>query len=268
MRYFDSHSHLNDPTLFNNWQKHIDDFVEIGGKWIINIWVDNERNQKWIHISRNNQNKDIFVKSSIWYHPSEICFENIKKTDFNQKIWDLKELYENNKSYIVGVWECWIDLHYPKSKETLKDQKEFFGLQCDLAQELALPIIIHSRDDFESTFDIVKNYKNSKIYFHCWGYWTDEIKKLEKYFPNIRIWFCGNITYPKAHQLRESIKSTNLNNILLETDGIYLTPQIKRWEKNNPSNIKYIYNFVEELLNIEENKFQKIIEDNFIKLYY
>jgi TatD DNase family protein len=47
-------------------------------------------------------------------------------------------------------------------------QKLFFGLQCELAQELNLPVVVHSRDDFDSTFDVLRSFKNLKIYFHCW----------------------------------------------------------------------------------------------------
>lgn len=98
-------------------------------------------------------------------------------------------------------------------------------MQCELAKELQLPIVIHSRDDFESTFDVIKDFKGEKIYFHCFGYGAEEVKKLQEYFPCIRFGFCGNITYPKAQPLRDAFVACKRNNIVLETDAPWLSPQ-------------------------------------------
>lgn len=101
-------------------------------------------------------------------------------------------------------------------------------MQCELAKEFQLPIVIHSRDDFESTFDVIKDFKEEKIYFHCFGYSAEEIRKLQEYFPHIRFGFCGNISYPKAQSLRDALLACDVNNIVLETDAPWLSPQAVR----------------------------------------
>ena len=294
MKYFDFHTHLNDPKLFFDWKQYLQDFISIWGKWLINIWVDDSWNKRAILIAEEVKNYRDFiwtkVLASIWYHPSEVCFrytkdlsddwftllDNFDLTGFRwwsedkwmfQKIEKLKNLYLDHKDVVVWIGECWIDVHYPNWKKTIDLQKHFFDLQCQLAQELKLPIIIHSREDFNSTFDIVKNYKNLKIYFHCWWYWPEEIKKLLDYFPNIWIGFAWNLTYPKANNLRQSLKIVPLDNLVLETDAPYLTPQKVRWKTNKPSYIRYTYDFVASYLNIDIQVLSDKMEENFKRLY-
>jgi len=272
MRLYDFHTHLNDPKLYPKWQEYLNNFVQNWWKWLVNVWVDAIWNQRAVEIAnyvKNDDilNKDVLVFSTIGYHPSEICFWNIKKTDFVKHILKLKELYLKNKDVIVWIWECWIDIYYPNWTETLDLQKEFFGLQCELAQELNLPLVIHSRDDFNSTFDILKNFKNLKIYFHCWWYWPEEVKKVLNYFPNVWIWFAWNVTYPKADKLRDSLKVVPFENLVLETDAPYLAPQVIRWQKNEPANVRFIYEFVSDFRSIEIEKICDIMEWNFKKLY-
>jgi len=84
---------------------------------------------------------------------------------------------------------------------------------------------------------------------------------------NLYIGFCGNITYKKAEELRETLKIVSLSQILLETDAPYLTPQIVRGENNHPANVKYIYDFVAEVLHIAPNILSQQVDTNFHTLY-
>jgi TatD DNase family protein len=114
-------------------------------------------------------------------------------------------------------------------------QKELFALQCDLAQELNLPIVVHSRDEFNQTIDILQNYKSQTIYFHCWGYGPEEYRKLNDMFPNLFIGFCGNVTYKNAQALRDTLAIVDKNQLVLETDAPYLAPQVVRGQTNHPA---------------------------------
>jgi len=274
MRLYDAHTHLNDEKLFSEYMKYFELFIKNSGKWMVNIWVNDFWNQRVLEIWHSindyltkNNITDFINWVTIWYHPEYVWDKTITKDQFQWNIQQLKSLYESNKSLIFWIWECGIDIHYEGNLETLDIQKDFFAMHLDLCQELNLPIVIHSRDDFYSTFDVLQNYRDLKIYFHCWGYWPDEIRILQSNFTNLWIWFAGNFTYPKAQLLRDSIKITNLDSILMETDAPYLSPQKIRWEINHSSNIKYNYDYAIELLWINEKKFYDIIESNFKKLY-
>ena len=127
--------------------------------------------------------------------------------------------------------------------------------------------MIHSRDAFNETYEILKNFKNITVYIHCRWYWTDEIKTMLKTFNNLYIWFCWNSTYKNAENLRESIKILPLKNLLIETDAPYLSPQWFRWTLNAPERVKEIWKYIGELLNIPEEQLRKQVKENFFNLY-
>ena len=267
--YYDAHTHLNDDTLFAKRPTYLQYFIDAGGVWLVNVGVDHAWSQKAIDIAIQAAKdfSSIRVKATIGYHPSEVCFEKIKNSeDIHIAIDWLKKLYTENTGHIVAIGECGIDMHYDGDPH-IELQKELFAQQCDLAQELKLPIVIHSRDDFASTFDVIKNYKKEKIYFHCRGYGPDEIKILQDFFPQLWIGFCGNISYPKAQALRDSLYATRPESIVLETDAPYLAPQVKRWQTNEPANVIHIYEYVASILDTDLQKFQENIVTNIKKLY-
>lgn len=119
------------------------------------------------------------VKSTIGYHP-ECCNDGeISEENIQQKIVDLKKMYEENKEYIVAIGECGIDTYYPGSEDSLELQKKLFVAQCDLAKELNLPLMVHIRKDFDSAFEILQNYRDLTVYVHCRGFNPEEVKKLQ-----------------------------------------------------------------------------------------
>ncbi len=261
--YFDAHTHLNEDRFYPQWQSYVQRFVDAGGKWLINVWVDMEWNRRAVDIAQQSfvHFPDVLVKATAWYHPSEVCF---------QKIWDidtamlvLRDFCIANTEHIIAVGECGIDAHYPGDKR-LDEQKKLFNAQCELARELWLPVVIHSRDDFASTWDVIQHFKDLRIYFHCRGYGPEELQFLVKELPQVWFGFDGNITYPKAENLRQSLYACPVDRILLETDAPYLTPQAKRGQDNEPANIALIYQYV---LTINSQIDTKIIERNFTDLY-
>lgn len=267
MKLFDSHTHLNDEQIYNQRQILIENFISQWWSWLIIPWVSEDRNSRWIEIVKEYQDK-ILIWANIWVHPSEVCEGKIDETSIQSKYDYLKNTIENNKQQIVWIGECWIDLHYPWAEKTIQLQKKLFAMQCELAQEFWLPLIIHSRNDFESTIDVLKDFKTLKLYFHCYWYWPQEIKYIQKNYPNYYIWFAWNVTYPKATTLRDSLKEIELSNLLIETDSPYLAPQKLRWTINNPANVKLIYEFISEFLWIEKEILAQQLESNFMKLFF
>ena len=278
--YYDSHTHLNSPELFPKYEELLEKFLWIWGKKLVNVWVDKERTERALIIQKSYPQ---YCLSTVGFHPSEVIFKKKQgKYNFDNQLltWDdfleavekyISQLIDNK--LVVAIWECGLDYHYTEkngnklSEETIQKQKELFILQCKLAQQYSIPLVIHSRDAFEDTIEILKDFVELKIYFHCWWYSEEEIKISLDLFPNLWVWFDGNITYKKADNLRQSIKVLPFDKILLETDAPYLTPQILRWKLNQPANVKYVYEYVSNLLNLPEEDLQEIIEENFINFY-
>jgi len=269
MVLIDSHTHLNDPKLFENRESYVTQFVDKGGTDMVNVGASPVYNLNAIHIAQKWEQKPLGcnIYASVGLHPYEVVASETSESSLQADIEDIVKLVETNRKYIVAIGECGIDLHYPWSESTLKLQQTLFEKQCELAQKLELPLIIHSRDAFDETMQILEWFKNLKIYFHCRGYWIDEITLVQEKFKKLRIWFCGNVTYKNANKLRDSLNAVDINNLLLETDAPYLAAQAVRWQTNHPALISHLYDFVAEYLWINMLELQKITKNNFIWLY-
>jgi TatD DNase family protein len=261
----DAHTHLNTAQLFSDYKKYLENFEKIWGKIVVNAWANNEYNQKWIQISKESikDSQNLIVKTAIWRHPCDIP-QN--EPDFLPLIDELENLCEENKDHIVAIWECWIDLHFPENPK-VEVQQNALKLQAELAKKLNLPLMIHSRDGFNETLKVLKDFSDLKIYFHAWWYGKDELEECEKIFPNLRIGCTNVIEYPSAEKIRESIRNIKTAKILTETDAPFLPPQCLRWQQNEPAYVTYVYEKLCELLNIDNTKLKKIIEKNTKSLY-
>lgn len=210
---------------------------------------------------------NLWVKCSLAQHPLECVEHIITQQNITSYMQKLRSQYQKNKDHIVAIGETGIDVHFPNGRETLDLQKELFAFHADFAQETNLPLIIHSRDTFDHTIDILQNYKNLTIHFHCWTYKPEEYKKLDSLFPNLFIGFCGNVSYKNAQNLRDTLAIVNKDQLVLETDAPYLAPQAVRGQTNHPANVSYIYDFVSEQLKIPRNILDTQIEKNIAVLY-
>lgn len=274
---YDAHTHLNGEELYPQREQHLAQFIEAGGVGLINSWASNDYNLKWIEIAQSALSVkrwtwDVcFVKATIGYHPDVCLHGEISEENIQKKIAELKSTYESNKDVVVAVGECGIDTYYPGTEETLPLQKTLFTLQCDLAKELGLPLMIHIRKDFEAGLEILKNYRDMTIHFHCRSFGPKEVERLRvegwELNRKLFIWFCGNITYKNAQNLRDALAKVPLDQLLLETDAPWLSPQAVRGTTNTPANVKYIYEFVAQELNIQINELEQAIDQNIKTLY-
>ena len=264
--YFDAHTHLNQERLFPDWKAHLFDFINQGGRRLINAGANTGYNERGILIAQ--EAKKLFpncrVKCAVWFHPcdvEELC------SPIEKEIQKLKNQIFQHREEVVAIGECGIDLHFDTEGNILALQKGVFTAQCKLAKEVHLPIVIHSRDAFEETFAVLKEFPELTIYFHCRGYSEKEIQILLATFPKLFIGFCGNTTYPKAEHLRSSLKAVPKEKILIETDAPYLSPQGFRGQTNTPAKLIFTGKFLADLLGMEEEALWQQVEKNFWNLY-
>jgi TatD DNase family protein len=315
--YFDAHTHLNSPDLYTDRNIHLTEFINIWWIWLVNIGMNQSANINGIQIckslhpndtsptigntdksgryaklaydkngiprQRNTSSPQIYC--TIWLHPCEVLSWDITDTNMHFKIKEMCMLYAPYKEFIVGIGECGIDTHESWSESSLSIQQDLFTQQCDLARQWSLPIIIHSRSNRSATHHVLQNFTDLTIYFHCRSYTVNEIKTIQKTYPDFYIGFAWNITYPKAVDIRKSLRylshgdenypeyitswkinqdkansttrsisSLNLSNILIETDAPYLPPQSQRGKQNWPAMIVETYDYISWLLqrNINE----------------
>lgn len=176
----------------------------------------------------------------------------------------LKYIEDNlSNSKIVGIGEIGLDYHYGKEDKEL--QKEIFIKQLDLARKYNVPVTIHSRDAAKDTFDIVKDYNDLKITYHCYQYSLEMAKELLK--QNILFGIGGVLTFKNSKEIKEVVKYLPLSNILLETDSPYLAPEPLRGTKNIPSNVIYVAKYIAELKGIPLDTVLKSTSENAISQF-
>jgi len=142
---------------------------------------------------------------------------------------ELRRLLDSPKAVAVG--EAGLDYHY--GSETKNEQRRLFEAQLSLARELRLPVVIHTRDANDDTASMLGEHDGNVI-MHCFSEPGLLAAGLERgwYFS-----FAGNVTYPKASELREAAASVPADRILAETDSPYLAPQLLRGKPNEPAHV-------------------------------
>jgi TatD DNase family protein len=202
---------------------------------IINVGTRKIENQNCILLAQNFDS--VFATVGIHPNDSDTWQEDLEL----MKKWLQKK--EENK--IVGIGECGIDMHYPDYD--LQRQRDAFKAQIELALEHDLALIVHSRDAYDETLRILEEYKNniSRATMHCFSYDQAFARTVTNW--GFMLGIGGPITYPKNNELRAVVTSTDLKNIVLETDAPFLPPQAIRGKQNHPKEIATIAHYIAEL---------------------
>jgi TatD DNase family protein len=245
----DFHAHLDDEKILHFLDEIIKRAIDSDVNLIISPSVNLDSALKIIEISKKFEN----VLPMIGIHPSEI--DNFKNEDLNQ----LEDFIKKEK--IIGIGEIGLDYTYKTDKNK---QKEIFEKQLQLAEKYKLPVVLHIRETFNDIFEILKKFKVIPIWHSCTGN-LEEVEKFLEYGGFIS--FSGIITFKNANRLREIVKIVPLERIFLETDSPYLTPEPYRGKINEPAYIKFVYQKVAEIKNIEIEKVSNIIRNNFENLF-
>ncbi len=237
IRFFDSHAHINLPHYDNDREEVIKNMFAIGVEKIVIPGVDIETINSAIALAEIYPNQ---IFTGIGYHPTD----SIKWND--QLYEQLKNLAK--KKCVVAVGEIGLDYHWDTSPKDI--QYQVLKLQIDLAKELDLPVIIHTRDSLDDTLQILIDSQADKVggIFHCFSGDLEFAKKCIDI--GFYISFAGNITFKNAQNLRDVAKEISLENILIETDSPYLTPMPNRGKRNEPSNVQFVAKQIAELKNI------------------
>lgn len=194
------------------------------------------------------------VFATIGYHPSEV--NNINEDDLTF----LETMIKNNKK-VIGVGEIGLDYYY--GKENKEEQINLFETQLKLAEKLNLPVVIHTRDAFQDTYNILKKYHLKGI-IHCFN-GSLEVAKLY-----IKLGYClgiGGVVTFKNSNLASVIENIPIESIVLETDSPYLSPEPYRGKPNSPKNIPIIAEKISEIKKISTKDVEKITYNNVIRLF-
>ena len=256
MKYIDSHAHLNDERLLIDIDNIINRSISNGCANIYNS-ADNYSSFK---IIKDIQDKFPICKSVIGIHPEFA-------SDYSNFVKAMKYI-ENNYLDISAIGEIGLDYHYNNDEEIKEKQKEIFIHQIRLAKKINLPIVIHSRDAFLDTFNILKEEKIDDIYFHCYSYSYGCYLEILSFFPKAKFGIGGVITFKNSKKLEEVVSKGNMESFLVETDCPYLAPEPFRGKTNDPSLIPYIIKKIAEIKNEDTEKISEILLNNSKEFYH
>ena len=190
----------------------------------------------------------------IGYHPE--VSNNIVEKDY--KI--LEEMVKNNPK-IVASGEIGLDYYW--NKDNKDKQREVFCRQLEISEKLKVPVVIHSRDSINETYEILKKYKVSGV-IHCF---SGSVEMAKKFISLGFLLGIGGVVTFKNSKLFEVIEKLELTNIILETDSPYLTPEPNRGKTNESSNIPYIAQKIAEVKHIPLEDVAKITTENAIRTF-
>jgi TatD DNase family protein len=250
----DSHCHLDHEPLLSDLSNVIKRSKEMGIKKLLTIstsYKSFDRIKKIIE-------EDEIIYGTIGIHPHE--------TTDNKITSDLIVKNLNDNAKIIGIGETGLDFYYNNSDKD--DQIVSFKEHIEASLKTNTPLIIHSRDAEDETFNILNNYKDQKlkILMHCFTGSKDFAKKLLTL--NAIFSASGIITFKNSLDLQETFKFLPLDNILIETDSPFLAPVPKRGKKNEPSFIDYTAQKLADIKDISKSDLVKYTTNNFNKLFF
>ncbi len=250
----DSHCHLDHEPLYSDLNNVIKRSKDIGIKKLLTISTSLESFSRVKDIVK----KDDIIFGTIGIHPHEADKNEIDKEFI------IKNLNLHKK--IIGVGETGLDFYYDNSDRN--KQIESFKLHIEAALKANIPLIIHSRNAEEKTFEILNDYKDKKlkILMHCFTGSQHFAEKLLKLNANFSA--SGIITFKKSIELQNTFKFLPLNKILIETDSPFLTPVPNRGKKNEPAFIDFTATKLAEIKGITKSELIKITTDNFNNLFF
>lgn len=239
----DTHCHLS----YDDY-KNLDEIINDMNGYMLASGCDDKTNKEVLELTKKYDK----VYGTLGIHPEEV--DSITQNSF-------KFIEDNlNNPKIVGIGEIGLDYYWRQDNK--EKQKEVFEYQVKLAEKYNIPIVVHSREAIQDTYDILKKY-NVTGSIHCFSSSLDMAKKFIKL--GYKIGVGGTVTFKNSKKIQDIVKELDLKDIFLETDSPYLTPEPFRGQKNKPSNVYYVACKVAELKNIGVEEVLEIANNNAIK---
>ena len=247
--YIDTHCHLSKED-YDDIDKVINENKEAGIDKIIISGCTRDTIVESLELA--SKYNDVYV--TIGYHPSEVNITTLEDLSL------LEEQIKNKK--VVGIGEIGLDYHYGKDDRDM--QMDLFRKQMKLVSKYKLPVVIHSRDAVEDTICILKEYPDVVGDMHCF---SGSVETAKIYINmGYKLGIGGVVTF-KNSNLYKVIEMVGIENILLETDSPYLTPEPFRGKKNSSKYIPYIALRIAEILNIKVEDVGIITTNNAYALF-
>ena len=249
--YFESHAHYDDERFDDDRDELLASFPAEGIETVVNSSSDIASSRASIALAE----KYPFFYASVGVHPHEVS--KMREADIDT----LRELSKHPK--VVDIGEIGLDFSYDLSPRD--DKRYWFKRQLALAEELDMPVIIHSRDASQECFDIISASNVRKGVIHCY---SGSAPMAQDYADmGFYIGIGGSLTFKNNKKTVEVVEKLPLEKILIETDSPYLAPVPYRGRRNDSRLLKYVVEKISEIKNVPEIDICNITKNNAIELF-
>lgn len=249
---FDTHAHYDDEQFDKDRRELLCSMAENGVGTIVNVSASYASCERVADMVQDYP----FMYAAVGVHPDHAG--SLNEESFAR----MKELFGRDKVIAVGE----IGLDYYWDNESHEMQKEWFIRQLELARELDLPVLIHSREAAADTMEIMKEYaQGMRGVIHCYSYSREMAKEYVRM--GFYIGVGGVVTFKNARKLKETVEEIPIDSIVLETDCPYLAPVPYRGKRNQSAYIRYVAREVAEIKGLTYEETVARTSENARKLY-
>jgi len=253
MKIFDTHAHYDDEAFDKDRDELLRSLNAKGIGTVVNVGASIQSTKETLQLTRQYH----FVYGAAGVHPNETGELNDNLMDW------LRHITREDK--IVAVGEIGLDYHWEEPEPEI--QKYWFVRQLTLAREERLPVIIHSRDAARDTLDIIKAERAEETggVLHCFSYGVDLAREYLQM--GFYLGIGGVVTFHNARKLKEVVKYAPLDQLVLETDCPYLSPEPYRGRRNSSLNLIYVAEQIGQIKNIPADEVILVTSRNAKRLY-
>lgn len=253
---FDTHAHYDDKAFDADRDQLLSEGLKAGGvRYVISCGADLKSSEKAIALAK----KYDYIYAAVGVHPEEVGRLELEDSS---SIFNMAFSCEK----VVAIGEIGLDYHF-KENPSPSVQQDWFVEQIELSKELGLPIIVHSRDAMQDTYDILEDYKKGMIggVIHAYSGAPEMARKFVElgYYLGIG----GMVTFDNARRVLDTVKEIPLDHLLIETDCPYLSPVPNRGKRNDSRNLKYVVEKIAQIKGISAEEVEKVTMQNAIDLF-
>jgi len=251
----DSHCHL-DRIKLDNYEAGLDGAVSAakdrGVTRMLCVCIGADNKNEVLAIAQRYT--DIYA--SVGVHPSEVTEEVLSPKTLTS--WA-------SAKKVVAIGETGLDYYY--SEEHADHQRQSFAIHLQVAGEMNLPVIVHTRDARSDTLELIRLYGNmeSAGVMHCFTESWEMAKQAIDL--NYYISISGIVTFKNAGELRDVVKKIPMDRLLVETDSPYLAPVPYRGKSNEPKYVREVAEFIAELKGVPFEELAEVTTQNFLSLF-
>ena len=258
MNFFDTHSHYNDSRFAEDLEEIIEQTKVQGITKFVCAGYNIESSKLAIELAK----KYDFIYAVCGISPNDVPES---EEEIQNLLIELKELVNSNKKFVIAIGEIGLDYYWNKENKDL--QKTLFIEQIKFANEVNLPIQIHTREAIDDTLNILRNVQKpvKPGIFHCCPLNRELVKQaLEIGF---YISFAGPVTFKNSKNAEEIANMVPMEKMLIETDSPYLAPEPVRGTRNNSINVKHIAEKIANLRNVTIEEVANTTYNNAITVF-